>query len=136
MMAAAMRAALCESAMPEFQHQPLCLQTKTLGFWSPRAGVYRGPSLSEWTGRRLAVRQGMQQRAGCQAPERLRRAQKVCPGRAARKHSNPYLYENLFHNLEGQIERWRARAIQAESLSRNNATGRVKRRASSTQCGS
>jgi hypothetical protein len=83
------------------------------------------------------VREDMQQRAGCQAPERLTRPRNACPRRAARKRSNPYLYENLLHNLKGQIERWRAKAIQAElSLSRNNATGRVKRRASSTQCGS
>ncbi len=45
-----------------------------------------------------------------------RKAHKGPKGRAARKRSNPYLYENLLHNLEGQIERWRARAIQAESF--------------------
>jgi hypothetical protein len=62
------------------------------------------------------VPEEMQQRAGGEAPGRLTRPQRPCLGRAARKHANPYLYENLFHNLEGQSERWRARAIQAGSF--------------------
>jgi hypothetical protein len=57
-----------------------------------------------------------QQRSGRQAPLSLTKPSKRCPGRPARKRVNPYLYENLLHNLEGQIARWRARAIQAGSF--------------------
>jgi hypothetical protein len=57
-----------------------------------------------------------QQRSGRQAPVSLTRPSKRCPGRPVRKRVNPYLYENLLHNLEGQIARWRARAIQAGSF--------------------
>ena len=74
----------------------------------------RGPKEQE---RRLVVPDEMlQHRAGGEAPVRLTRPQRPCLRRAARKHANPYLYENLFHNLEGQSERWRARAIQAGSF--------------------